>query len=193
MPTSPVTVLRRAARLVRSRDARLDALHEWRRGRDGEPALPEGPIRSVLFLCHGNICRSPFAAALLAARRPDLAVDSAGLAAGRDAPADAMAARVAADFGVPLVAHRSRPVEATDLSRHDLVFVMQAHQAERTRLLADDARVASRVYLLGDFLASKPFGLLDPWGRPETVFREVFARIDAAIRRVGALLPRPPA
>ena len=189
----PITRLRHAARLLRSHDARVDALHEWRRQRAGEPPLPSPPVRSVLFLCHGNICRSPFAAALLTGRRPDLAVRSAGLAAGTDAPADPTAAKVAGEYGVALDAHRSRPVDAAELATTDLVFVMQAHQAERTRALAGDPRAAARIYLLGDFLDSPPFGLLDPWGLPEPVFRQVFGRIEGAVSRVAALLPATPA
>lgn len=189
--SSPVVLLKRVARLLRSRDARLDTLHEWLRQLRGAPSLPGGAIRSVLFLCHGNICRSPFAAALLAARRPDLRVASAGLAAGRDAPADATAQAVAQRFGVTLAEHRSRSVEPSDLRESDLVLVMQEHQAERARALAGDPLVALRVFALGDFLEAPPFGLRDPWGCPEADFVEVFTRIDAALLRVVSQLPKP--
>jgi protein-tyrosine-phosphatase/predicted ATP-grasp superfamily ATP-dependent carboligase len=64
----------------------------------------------VLFVCQGNICRSPFAAALLRARLGDndaISVDSAGMMPqpGRATPMFGLQA--AAEFGIDLAAHRS--------------------------------------------------------------------------------------
>ena len=67
------------ARTLLQSDLRRDAFYEWRRRLTGEPALPAGPIRTVLLICQGNICRSPFAERCLARYAPDLEVKSAGL------------------------------------------------------------------------------------------------------------------
>src|SRR6266404_712562 len=107
--------LRSLARLVRSPAARQDARHELRRRLRGEPGLPEGRLNRVLVLCHGNICRSPFAEALLAARVPALEVRSAGLHAGDGNPADPSAIACAERMGVSLAAHRSARVDAERL------------------------------------------------------------------------------
>lgn len=180
-----LATLRRAARLLRSPTARIDAVHEWRRTRGGEPSLPASRVEKILVLCHGNICRSPFAAAVLAARRPGLEVASAGFEAGRDARADALATKVASEFGVRLDSHRSRRVDATAIERADLVLVMQAHQVRLVHALSARSSARGCVYLLGDFLDSAPFALLDPWGRSEEVFRQVFGRIDRAAGRLS--------
>src|SRR5262245_55242849 len=125
MRSAPTQWLRTLARLVRSRPARQDARHELRRRLREEPALPDGPLRRVLVLCHGNICRSPFAEALLTARIPGLEVRSAGLHAADGHPADPSAVACAQRMGVSLAAHRSARVTAELVAWADLVLVMQ--------------------------------------------------------------------
>ncbi len=181
--------IRSGGRLLTSPAARANVLHEWRRRLGGEPALPAAPIRSVLVLCHGNICRSPLAAALLLRSRPDLAVVSAGLAAGDGAPADPLAVRAASGLGVDLTGHRSRPVTPGLVAGADLVLVMEATHARALRAYAPEA--APRTRLLGDFLEAGPFRIPDPWGLPHEVFAATFARIDAAVSRLAARLDAP--
>ncbi len=178
--------LRSARRLVRSPAARANALHEWQRLLTGEPALPGPPIRSILVLCHGNICRSPFAEALILRRQPDLVVSSAGLEAGAGAPAEPAALRVAREFGVDLSAHRSRALDPAALAAADLVLVMEA--AQGVALRTHGPAVAGRTRLLGDFLDARPFHIADPWGHAEAVFVSTFARIASAVERLGERL-----
>ena len=175
--------LRSLARLAISAPARHDARHEWTRRLRGEPPLPAGPIRRALVLCHGNICRSPFAAALLASRLPSLEVRSAGLRAAVGDPADATAARCAQRRGISLAAHRSARVDDASLAWADLVLVMQGtHVAELT---SQWPHHRDRVRLLGDFLERPPHGLPDPWGHEERVFEEVFTRLAEAVERLA--------
>lgn len=171
--------LRRAGRLALSASARQDARHELRRRVRGEPALPPGDLRRVLVVCHGNICRSPFAAVLLAQSALDLDVRSAGLHAAKGDRAYPAAAAGAARLGVSLDMHRSTPVSAEGLADRDLILVMQgAHTAEIARRWRD---ALPRVRLLGDFLPEPPHLLPDPWGQSDAVFDAVFARVKSAV------------
>jgi len=176
--------LRVLVRLVRSAEARQDARHELRRRTRGEPALPDGPLRHLLVLCHGNICRSPFAEVLLAARLPAREVRSAGLHAGDGNPADPSAVACAQRMGVSLAAHRSAPVGAELLGWADLVLVMQgSHAAEIERRWP---QYSGRVRLLGDFLSAPPHVLPDPYGHDAPVFDRVFARLRSAADGLAA-------
>ena len=110
--------------------------------------------RSVLFVCSGNIMRSVLAEAVfraaLAMRGIDVAVDSAGLRARSDAPAD-VATRTEADAaGVDVTAHRSKHVDAVDLDAFDAVFVMDRLQA--FEIGKRSPRAAGKTYLLGTCL-----------------------------------------
>ncbi|HEY0179213.1 MAG TPA: low molecular weight protein-tyrosine-phosphatase [Dokdonella sp.] len=84
---------------------------------------------SFLFICTGNICRSPIveAVARVEFARAGLAVDVAS--AGTEdyhvgEHADARAIALAEAHGYPLAAHRARQVEAADFARHGALLVM---------------------------------------------------------------------
>jgi low molecular weight protein-tyrosine phosphatase len=176
--------LRALVRLVRSAEARQDARHELRRRMRGEPALPDGPLRHLLVLCHGNICRSPFAEVLLAARMPAREVRSAGLHAGDGNPADPSAIACAQRMGVSLAAHRSARVGAELLGWADLVLVMQGSHVAEIELRWP--QYSGRVRLLGDFLPASPHVLPDPYGQDDQIFDRVFARLRRAVEGLSA-------
>lgn len=156
-------------------------LHDWRRRRAGEPALP-ATVQRVAFVCKGNICRSPFAEALLAHRAPALRVSSYGLEAAADDPAEEAGRMLARSYGLDLDGHRTRRLDDDAMRDLDLLLVMEAWQARAIERRWPAKR--DRVRVLGDFLPSPPFGIEDPWGQPEPVWRSVFQRIDASIARL---------
>jgi protein-tyrosine phosphatase len=141
-------------------------------------------IRSVLVLCHGNICRSPYAAAvldrLLSPR--GVRVRSAGFV-GPDRKVPAEALEVARRRGVDLCEHRSQVVTPELVHAAQLVIVMDRAQARAVRRMSG---VEAEVILLGD-LDPAPIlrrSIHDPWDQPTDAFMNVFARLD---RCAGAL------
>src|SRR5438128_12633633 len=112
-----------AVRALRHAPARI--FHPLRRRAAAARLARRGLPASILFVCHGNICRSPLAAALLrrALSRQEVAVASAGFSdPGRPAPAEAVAA--ASRYGVDLSAHRSQLLTPDRARGADLVVAM---------------------------------------------------------------------
>lgn len=111
----------------------------------------------VLFVCLGNICRSPLAEAvfrhLVENRRDDarFVVDSAGTSNYHegDAP-DPRAAEVARRRGITLGGH-ARQLEREDLERFDYVVAMDATNLADVQQLARGVKPGAEVCLLREF------------------------------------------
>ena len=149
----------------------------------------EAPSR-ILFVCHGNICRSPYAEGafrrdLPAAFQGRIDCRSAGFI-GPDRPSPSAARQAALERGVDLTDHRSRLLEPEVVRSSDLVFVMDGDQASAIR-----SRFRSvRVLLLGDLDTDNPDRrrIRDPVTQPPAVFREVYHRIDRCVSELVTVL-----
>jgi len=177
--------LRRLARVALRGDDRQRFVHDWRRTLAGEPALPPGPIRHVALVCAGNICRSPIAAALLAALRPELQITSHGLATTPGRPADPRAVAQARERGLDLSGHRTRGFQDAD-ARADLIVAMDVVQARAIARRWPEAR--ERIRLLGDHLPRRPFAILDPFARSDAFWRHACERLAIAVQRLAERL-----
>jgi protein-tyrosine phosphatase len=136
------------------------------------------PGGRVLVVCYGNICRSPYAAALLrrALEHSGIAVESAGFV-GPNRGVPAFAAATAGRRGTDLSAHRSQLLSAGLVQAAQLILVMDSAQRAR---LQRDWPAASPVVLLGDLdpLPIAKRAIRDPYDQTREVFEEVFTRIE---------------
>jgi protein-tyrosine phosphatase len=111
---------------------------------------------AVLFVCLGNICRSPLAEGVFRAlvRREglesDFHIDSAGTGSWHAGePPDARSAKVAAEHGITLD-HRARQVRREDLERFDFVIAMDRENLSALQRMANGLGGA-RLHLLREF------------------------------------------
>ena len=123
----------------------------------------------VLVLCEGNICRSPMAAALLAASAPHLDVDSAGLGAMVGWPADALALQLMGERNLDIALHRAKQVTRPLCRRSDVILVMESSQRKRLEELYPEVR--GRVFRIDEQ------DVPDPFRKSEQVFRHSLDRI----------------
>ncbi len=106
---------------------------------------------NFVMVCHGNIIRSPLAAAALAreaaSRQRTATLSSAGLFARPGEPADPRALESGRARGLPIEAHRSRLLGTPQVWSADAIFVMDHYNLGR--IISRFPEAAERVFLLG--------------------------------------------
>lgn len=159
-------------------------LHSRRRARALASLAKRSP-HSVLFVCHGNVCRSPFAAAALSSSLETvdselMAIGSAGfIGPDRSPPPEALAA--ARRLGQEISTHRSRLVTSENLRAADLIVVMAPNQARGIRNRVRET--PTQVVVLGDLdpLPIRRRTILDPWSGSATEFDLSYGRISRCV------------
>lgn len=143
-------------------------------------AIDFGRVARLVFICGGNICRSPYAEAR--ARSAHLPAVSFGLDARPNCSADSTAVRVAAARGLDLRRHAAQPLRGQLFKSSDLLLAMEPGQVRR--LLAIARRWGAQATLLGLWASPERAYLQDPYGLSEDYFHTCFSVIDGAISAI---------
>jgi protein-tyrosine-phosphatase len=134
----------------------------------------------VLFVCSGNICRSPMAAGYLRHRvesegLAEIEVDSAGTLGIRRARASEGAIEAMAEIGIDITGHRSKGIKPRTLAHTDLTLAMSHDHLDYLALRhpeGEDERLLLRAFEGGSEPAPNPLDLADPIGHPIDFYRE---------------------
>jgi protein-tyrosine phosphatase len=154
-------------------------------------ASPMTPaVRAILFVCLGNICRSPTAEGVMREllRREGLGesftLDSAGTGAWHvgESP-DPRASAAARARGIVLSGH-ARQIEREDFKRFDLIVAMDRANLRDLQRLAPDDGARAKVQLLRDFdpAVKGPMDVPDPYYGGEDGFERVLDLTEDACR-----------
>ena len=148
--------------------------------------------RHIIFVCKGNVCRSPFAEHYLANLNHkncrEIKIESCGLDTdqGTVSPPDAILA--AENFGINLISHRSKSIIACNLENAELILAMEFEHYQR--LKKDFPRYISKMHLLNEF-APFPDKLLcniyDPFGLGVNEFIRCFKKMKKALDSLWTL------
>ncbi|MET0136872.1 MAG: phosphotyrosine protein phosphatase [Sphingobium sp.] len=142
-------------------------------------------VRRLVFICHGNICRSAFAD--VAARGAGLSVTSFGLSTDDGKPAHGPAIDAAARLGHDLTAHRATQMAQYVPKDGDLLLAMETRQLRR---LASDPRLGSLPRtLLGLYTRPRIPHLHDPYALDPAYMDICLARIATAMPALRAKFP----
>lgn len=166
-----------------------DAYWSFRGAGFRNPALTGAP-GSMLFICKGNICRSPFAEKLAekmasGTELGGIQVSSAGLQVRKPLPSPTNAKNAAKRFGIDLDEHRSKPLTRELVEGFDLIVVMEAGQLKALRSSYPESY--EKFFLLPFFENGRTGGyakynLADPYGKPIVFFMECFGRIEKSLQ-----------
>lgn len=120
-------------------------------------------MKRIMFVCSGNICRSPLAHRLFEAQaeaageQDEFQVESSGIGSwhvGEDV--DPRMRMTAEGHGLPL-RHRARQISRRDLQEHDLILVMELSHKRQLERMARDPEIMEKVRLFREW---------DPQGGP---------------------------
>jgi protein-tyrosine phosphatase len=153
------------------------------------------PAKRLLFVCTGNICRSPLAEAIFrhqaeqAGRAADFEVDSAGTHGYHTGEqADARARRVGEERGVA-VTSRAREVRDADFQRFDLILAMDRGHLRELRGRCP-VPLRDRIRLMREFGEPPAGDVPDPYYSDDEAFEEVFELLEGCCRGLLAELTR---
>lgn len=136
--------------------------------------------KRVLFVCLGNICRSPLAEGIFrhhvehAGREQNFVIDSAGTSGWHagEMP-DKGSIRVAQSRGIDIRAQRSRKLIAEDFDNFDFIVAMDQSNIKKIREVREPKE--GQVLLMRAYDAERSGqDVPDPWSHGDEAFQEVF-------------------
>jgi protein-tyrosine phosphatase len=160
---------------------------------DLETVQPPRTARYFLFVCFGNIMRSPMCEALMKrsvsswARK--ITVASAGLNAHPGRAAHPWAVAAAKELGVSLEAHCAQLLTVEMVTRAEVIFAMDYHNMVQLRSRFPEAK--NKVFMLGAYAGknSRSFEIGDPYYSGEDGTRQCYKTLDVCIKNLVSSLP----
>ena len=146
-------------------------------------------MKHVLFICTGNVCRSPMAEGLLRHMAGDrVKVASAGLGAGHGQPPSAHAIEVLRKEGIDIADIRSQPVSAHLLQQTDYIFTMTRDHLDMLLLLFPEMASKTRLLRFEEAAKGGRADVTDPIGGTRATYESCKADIQRAMSHVIPLV-----
>jgi len=134
-------------------------------------------FKNILFVCVGNICRSPAAeywakAQLKNAGLTDIQVFSAGLRAVQTAGIEQNMQVILNQYHIDASQHSAKQIDANDVSRAEIIFTMETWQKEELSFAFPNGR--GKIFTLGKWRDEE---IGDPYRQEQVVFENIFELI----------------
>ena len=148
---------------------------------------------NIVFVCTGNICRSPMAEGLLRHKwremgRDDLIVSSMGIHGLNGSPATEYAQAVCEQNGFDISSHRARSLVGEELHQANLILCMEPAHKKFVQTFFPWHRAI--VFLLGAWpeKETRKSSIADPMGGSYEKYQRIFSIIQNHIERIIPLL-----
>lgn len=145
----------------------------------------------ILFVCLGNICRSPLAKGIMDDKIAKLGLDAETDSAGfesfhRGDPADRRSIHVASIHGIDLSEHTARLFSARDFDHFDRIYVMDRNNYEDVLRLARNHQDKQKVdFILNLVTPGENHPVPDPWFGGKDHFEKTYRMLDHACDRLA--------
>lgn len=139
---------------------------------------------NILFVCTGNTCRSPMAAALLKDMLEkkgiqNIKVESAGIAAYPNEKASPLAQQVMEEQGIEMLDHRSKQVQVDLLKESDLILTMT--EGHKNAVLSGEPSVWNKIFTLNEYVGMEGKDITDPYGLSKQEYQITSQEISKAL------------
>ena len=150
-------------------------------------------MHKILFICHGNICRSPMAEFLLKdivnKRGLADAFEIASAATSREEignPVHYGTRTKLAQFGISVAGKHAVQVTRRDYEHYDLLLVMDSNNIRNLRrVIGEDTQ--NKVHLLLDHTERKGESIADPWytGDFDVTYNDIMEGLAGLLEQLG--------
>ena len=147
----------------------------------------------ILFVCLGNICRSPIAEGILISKLKKKGIQAEVESAGFESyhinePPDPRALKIAEKHGIDITKHKCRLFVADDFDKFDTIYVMDTSNYRDVQYFSRTDEDMDKVKYLLSVFDGKKKSVPDPYYGGESGFDNTFKLIEDSCEKIAEML-----